>query len=84
MPLQGVWTVLLGTNANGCLDGGDEDLSVADAVGACAGDDGGDDGLDLVGLAGGPVRPPRVDVSPEGRAEIRAALEILGVEMTNT
>ena len=32
-------------------------------------------GLDLVGLYGGPVRPPRVDVSSEGRSEIRRAME---------
>ncbi len=37
-------------------------------------------GMDLVGLSGGPVRPPRVDVSAEGRAEIRAALDKLGIE----
>ncbi len=39
--------------------------------------------LDLVGLAGGPVRPPRVDASPNARAEIRTALEALGIEMVN-
>ena len=37
-------------------------------------------GMDLVGLSGGPVRPPRVDVSAEGRAEILAALNRLGIE----
>jgi 5-dehydro-4-deoxyglucarate dehydratase len=36
--------------------------------------------LDLVGLAGGPVRPPRVEVSEAGRREIAAELERLGVE----
>jgi 4-hydroxy-tetrahydrodipicolinate synthase len=37
--------------------------------------------LDLVGLAGGRVRPPRLDVSREGRASIVEALEELGVEL---
>ena len=32
-------------------------------------------GLDLMGLAGGPVRPPRTDVGQEGTAALRAALE---------
>jgi len=35
-------------------------------------------GLDLVGLAGGPVRPPRVDAPEEGRRALRAELERLG------
>ena len=39
-------------------------------------------GMDLTGLHGGSVRPPRVDVSVAGRAEIRAALDELGVETT--
>jgi dihydrodipicolinate synthase/N-acetylneuraminate lyase len=34
--------------------------------------------MDLVGLAGGPVRPPRRDVTAEGRAAIRAELQRLG------
>ncbi|NKB71149.1 MAG: hypothetical protein GKR89_29105 [Candidatus Latescibacteria bacterium] len=34
-------------------------------------------GLDLVGLAGGPVRPPRTDVGPAGLAALRAMLEKL-------
>ncbi len=37
-------------------------------------------GMDLVGLPGGPVRPPRVDVSVEGRADIHAAFKKLGIE----
>lgn len=37
-------------------------------------------GMDLVGLRGGPVRPPRVDVPEPGRAEIRAALDKLGID----
>ncbi len=36
--------------------------------------------MDLVGLSGGPVRPPRVDVPVEGYAEILDALNRLGVE----
>lgn len=39
-------------------------------------------GMDLAGLHGGPVRPPRVGVPVAGRAEIRAALTELGVETT--
>ncbi|MBI2195350.1 MAG: dihydrodipicolinate synthase family protein [Planctomycetes bacterium] len=35
-------------------------------------------GLDLIGLAGGPVRPPRVDVSEAGRAELARELNGLG------
>jgi 4-hydroxy-tetrahydrodipicolinate synthase len=38
-------------------------------------------GMDLVGLNGGRVRPPRRDVPPEGRAAIRKVLEGLGVEI---
>jgi len=38
-------------------------------------------GLDLVGLAGGPVRPPRVDTPPAGRAALAAELRKLGVEI---
>ena len=34
-------------------------------------------GLDLVGLSGGRVRPPRVDVDHEGRSELAAELERL-------
>ncbi len=34
-------------------------------------------GLELVGLAGGPVRPPRMDMPEEGRQELRAELERL-------
>lgn len=34
-------------------------------------------GLDLIMLAGGPVRPPRVDVSPEGRAALALELKNL-------
>jgi dihydrodipicolinate synthase/N-acetylneuraminate lyase len=36
--------------------------------------------MDMVGLRGGKVRPPRRDVSPGGRAALKAALEALGVE----
>jgi dihydrodipicolinate synthase/N-acetylneuraminate lyase len=39
-------------------------------------------GMDLAGLHGGPVRPPRVDVPVAGRAEILGALTELGVETT--
>ena len=35
--------------------------------------------MELIGLAGGPVRPPRVDLSSEERAEIAIELERLGV-----
>ena len=35
--------------------------------------------MDLVGLAGGPVRPPRRDVPAAGRVAIRKVLEDLGV-----
>jgi dihydrodipicolinate synthase/N-acetylneuraminate lyase len=38
-------------------------------------------GLDLVGLYGGPVRPPRVDVSPDGIEEIREAMEEVGIQI---
>lgn len=34
-------------------------------------------GLELTGLAGGPVRPPRVDMPEEGRRALRAELERL-------
>jgi 4-hydroxy-tetrahydrodipicolinate synthase len=34
--------------------------------------------MDMVGLTGGKVRPPRLDVSPEGRAALRSVLESLG------
>jgi dihydrodipicolinate synthase/N-acetylneuraminate lyase len=37
-------------------------------------------GLDLVGLAGGPVRPPRTDASPEGREALAQELKRLGVD----
>jgi dihydrodipicolinate synthase/N-acetylneuraminate lyase len=37
-------------------------------------------GLDLVGLYGGPVRPPRVDVSSEGQDEVREAMEKAGIQ----
>ena len=39
-------------------------------------------GLDLVGLTGGKVRPPRVDLPAEKRVELRGFLEGLGVETT--
>jgi len=38
-------------------------------------------GLELVGLAGGPVRPPRVDAPPEARQALAAELRRLGVEV---
>jgi 5-dehydro-4-deoxyglucarate dehydratase len=38
--------------------------------------------LDLVGLTGGRVRPPRTDASPEGVAELQGELEKLGVQIT--
>ena len=38
-------------------------------------------GLDLVGLTGGAVRPPRVDVNIEGHTAIRDAMQTLGVEI---
>ena len=38
-------------------------------------------GLDLVGLTGGPVRPPRTNASPEGVAALRNELLSLGVEL---
>jgi dihydrodipicolinate synthase/N-acetylneuraminate lyase len=38
--------------------------------------------LDLVGLTGGRVRPPRTDASPEGVAELREELDKLGVEIS--
>ena len=37
--------------------------------------------LDLVGLTGGPVRPPRVDLSGDGKARLVVALDTLGVEV---
>lgn len=37
--------------------------------------------LDLVGLAGGRVRPPRQDVTPEGRAAVAVELRRLGLEV---
>jgi 4-hydroxy-tetrahydrodipicolinate synthase len=37
--------------------------------------------MDLVGLTGGKVRPPRRDVPPDGRAELRKALQEMGVEV---
>jgi len=37
--------------------------------------------LDLVGLTGGPVRPPRVDLSGDGKAQLVGALDTLGVEV---
>jgi dihydrodipicolinate synthase/N-acetylneuraminate lyase len=38
-------------------------------------------GMDLVGLCGGRVRPPRRDASPEARAALRATLEGLGLNL---
>ena len=38
-------------------------------------------GLDLIGLAGGPVRPPRTDISSEGREQVKAAMRELGLEI---
>jgi dihydrodipicolinate synthase/N-acetylneuraminate lyase len=38
-------------------------------------------GLDLIGLAGGPVRPPRVDMPEEGCRLLRAELRRLGCEV---
>ena len=35
--------------------------------------------MDLMGLAGGPVRPPRMDVTDAERAEIKSELERLGI-----
>jgi dihydrodipicolinate synthase/N-acetylneuraminate lyase len=35
--------------------------------------------MDLMGLAGGPVRPPRMDVTDAERAEIKNELERLGI-----
>jgi len=35
--------------------------------------------MDLMGLAGGPVRPPRMDVTDADRAEIKSELERLGI-----
>jgi len=35
-------------------------------------------GLELTGLAGGPVRPPRMDMPEEGRRALKAELERLG------
>jgi hypothetical protein len=39
--------------------------------------------LDLVGLTGGRVRPPRMDANPEGVAELRDELDKLGVETSS-
>lgn len=41
-------------------------------------------GLDLVGLAGGPARPPRVDVPEKARQALSKELTGLGVELTET
>ena len=38
-------------------------------------------GLDLVGLAGGPVRPPRVELPEEARQALSNQLVELGVEL---
>ncbi|MCZ6633280.1 MAG: dihydrodipicolinate synthase family protein [bacterium] len=38
-------------------------------------------GLDLIGLAGGPMRPPRLDISAEGREQVGAAMVEMGLEM---
>ena len=38
-------------------------------------------GLDLVGLVGGPVRPPRTDASPEGVQALAEELHRLGVKV---
>lgn len=38
-------------------------------------------GLDLVGLCGGPVRPPRTDASAEGREALARELARLGVDL---
>ena len=38
--------------------------------------------MDLVGLTGGPVRPPRVDANPEARVAIQEALQKLGTRIT--
>ncbi len=35
--------------------------------------------MELMGLAGGVVRPPRIDVPPEGREAIEQELQRLGV-----
>ena len=37
--------------------------------------------LDLVGLRGGRVRPPRTDASPEGVEALRRELVSLGIEV---
>ena len=37
-------------------------------------------GLDLIGLAGGSVRPPRVDVPPQARKALQDELQKLGIE----
>ena len=36
-------------------------------------------GLDLVGLYGGPVRPPRCDIEPAAREKLRATFATLNV-----
>ena len=41
-------------------------------------------GLDLVGLAGGPARPPRVNVPENARQALSKELTGLGVELTET
>ena len=35
--------------------------------------------MELIGLAGGPVRPPRVDLSTEEREQVACELKHLGI-----
>jgi dihydrodipicolinate synthase/N-acetylneuraminate lyase len=40
-------------------------------------------GMDLVGLAGGRVRPPRTDLSTDRREEMKSELIELGVDLAS-